>query len=428
MTSGNAASAANGPLRSVADLPRYEDIENEHWGRQLPAQLEALFARSDVGLMSAIDGSIVLLRNHHIREVATMAEAGNTPPQQLADRAAADTLSQWEAHEPAGFAKLLANQIFTTNPPLHAPSRRMLARHFMPGPVKQLQPVAAGLAHTLLTDAADRGQVDFGLAVAEQMAGRFWGELLGLTPEEVAGAIELVVAMSPIFQVITPADQMTLVDDAAEAYLDIIETAVRRVLSQGGTPLLNEMSLDLEKIDVPGKPSSLGLSVAANLLDGFHTAGLAISNCVLELLRAPDALEELRGDVTLAGKAFQEGIRLSPPVTLTQRLALDDMTYEGVQIPAGTPLTMFWAAGNRDPLVFDEPNRFVLHRAGRQSTTFGGGVHLCPGRNVAQLLVEAVLRELVESKIELTLDGEVSWVDWSTMRQLTAFPMQLSRR
>ena len=117
--------------------------------------------------------------------------------------------------------------------------------------------------------------------------------------------------------------------------------------------------------------------MAANYFDGFHTAGIAVANAAHCLLSDPSAVERVRRDPSLAAAAFTEGTRVAAPLMLTTRMALDDVEHDGLRIPAGTPVTMVWIAGNRDPEVFDEP--------GRTASTASRG----PGRRSAAVRASA---------------------------------------
>ncbi|WP_433541875.1 cytochrome P450 [Streptosporangium sandarakinum] len=64
-------------------------------------------------------------------------------------------------------------------------------------------------------------------------------------------------------------------------------------------------------------------------------------------------------------------------------------------VPAGTTVLLDVAAANRDPHVFDDPDRFRPGRSPRH-LTFGAGPRPCPAERIALALaagvVEAVRR------------------------------------
>jgi cytochrome P450 len=62
------------------------------------------------------------------------------------------------------------------------------------------------------------------------------------------------------------------------------------------------------------------------------------------------------------------------------RTAIEDVELAGVEIPSGTLIVVNTRAANRDPAVYDDPDRLDIRRQGASpSQTFGGGTHYCLG-------------------------------------------------
>ncbi len=63
------------------------------------------------------------------------------------------------------------------------------------------------------------------------------------------------------------------------------------------------------------------------------------------------------------------------------------------------------ASANRDPAAFSDPDRFDVGRGdNRQNLSFGKGIHMCLGVNLARLQGTVALRALFESLPGLRLD------------------------
>src|SRR4029450_2601141 len=101
-----------------------------------------------------------------------------------------------------------------------------------------------------------------------------------------------------------------------------------RGLAAGGNQLIEEMAADLAAIDVEGKPESLGSYVPANLFDGFHTVGVAVSNALYVLLAA-GRYDDMRQNPSLVPKAFGESLRIAPPLLVAHRSALARVVHDG---------------------------------------------------------------------------------------------------
>ena len=72
----------------------------------------------------------------------------------------------------------------------------------------------------------------------------------------------------------------------------------------------------------------------------------------------------------------------------------EDVDLLGVELPAGTLVSVNTAAANRDPAMYEEPDRFDIKRTGAPPhLTFGGGIHYCLGVHLAKAeLAEALVQ------------------------------------
>jgi cytochrome P450 len=372
---------------------------------------------------------VIVFRSEDLRRVAAHPAAGNMPIQIIARRAYLDTNAAPAVRDEdrVNLVRILFNQVFTVNPPLHGPTRQVFARPLAVKCMPDFEPVADRLVAELIEELAGQGEIDFSFQFTERLTARFWGVLLGMTAQEEEQIVELVREMTPFFFIERTDEETILINGATGCYLETVAGAVERSLQVGGNTLLESMAAEFDAIDLPGKPESIGMSIAANLIDGFHTAALAAANATYHLLRNPEALAAVRADPTLAAAAHAEGLRMSSPVIVTHRYALEEFGFAGFQIPAGTAIAMVWAAGNRDPDAFDSPNEYQLTRVRRADATFGGGIHLCPGRNVARMISLAVLRGITQPGIKLALGDDFQWIVRSTMRQPRRMPVTIER-
>jgi cytochrome P450 len=213
---------------------------------------------------------------------------------------------------------------------------------------------------------------------------------------------------------------------ATAEYMDLVGRTVLRTGERGGNDLLDRLAHDLDALDSPVRPADLGALVAANFFDGFHTVGVALANAVHYLFARPADLARVREDRALVAAAVAEAVRVASPLMLTTRVALDDVVHDGLRIPAGTPVTMVWIAGNRDPEVHDDPTSYRIDRAARPGTAFGGGAHICPGRNAALMLGEVALRALTSPTVQVRLVASGGgWVPGTAIRQRHALPAEV---
>jgi cytochrome P450 len=141
------------------------------------------------------------------------------------------------------------------------------------------------------------------------------------------------------------------------------------------------------------------------LFGAIETVESMILNTTWALLSHTEQAQLLAADPDLWPGAVQEGLRWVPPVGYTDRWARVDTELGGVPIARGDYLLGVIHAANRDPTTFPDPDRFDITRdVRRQNFSFGKGIHMCLGVNLARLQGTIALRSLFERLPGLRLD------------------------
>ncbi|GJE18820.1 cytochrome P450 [Methylobacterium marchantiae] len=139
------------------------------------------------------------------------------------------------------------------------------------------------------------------------------------------------------------------------------------------------------------------------LVAGHETTVNLITNGMLTLLRHPLELDRLRADPERAPRVIEELLRYEPPVHFRTRKALGAIEIAGHTIRKGAPVILLFAAANRDPVRFVDPDRFDPDREDIQHFGFGGGLHYCMGAPLARIEAEialvALCRRLVAPRL-----------------------------
>jgi cytochrome P450 len=151
-------------------------------------------------------------------------------------------------------------------------------------------------------------------------------------------------------------------------------------------------------------------TVVLNLLFAGHetTTGI-LGNCLRRLLADRAAWDAICVDSSLIPNAVEEVLRLDSSVIAWRRRATQDTALADVSIPAGANLVLLLGSGNRDPVVFPDPDRFDIRRPNaKDHLSFGHGVHLCLGRGLARLQARIVLEELSSRFPALRLAPDVT--------------------
>ncbi|MFT3712364.1 MAG: cytochrome P450 [Archangium sp.] len=97
-------------------------------------------------------------------------------------------------------------------------------------------------------------------------------------------------------------------------------------------------------------------------------------------------------------RAVDELLRLTSPLIRFGRETTSETTLNGVPLPAGARVLVFFPLVNRDPEVFLEPNRIDLAREKNPHLSFGAGPHACFGADIARTVLSAALRAMASRK------------------------------
>lgn len=119
---------------------------------------------------------------------------------------------------------------------------------------------------------------------------------------------------------------------------------------------------------------------------------------------------ELRSKPELLPAAVEEFIRLYTPYRGFSRTAVCPVKLSGCEIPAEEPITMTYAAANRDPNQFPDPAKFIMNRENITSHLgFGRGKHRCAGMPLARMAIRVVLKIILNSTKDFEIDGPVEY-------------------
>ena len=250
---------------------------------------------------------------------------------------------------------------------------------------------------------------------------------------EDAGTIELAAAFANPFAVSVASDVLGLglehIDEVHDIYSDFAEglvgyqdpVAVERA-QRASARLQDFLMPTVERLRSTPDGSILAAvlhsdhaalrddgELLANLrvilFGAIETVESMILNTTWALLHHPEQRRLLEDDPALWPAAVQEGLRWVPPVGYTDRWAAEDTDLGGVTISRGDYVIPVIHAANRDPAVFADADRFDVRRGdNRQNLSFGKGIHMCLGVNLARLQGSIALRCLFERLPGLRLD------------------------
>ena len=303
------------------------------------------------------------------------------------------------------------------DPPKHGRYRRLFSADFTPTAVARYEDWLRALVRARLDAALPKGEFDLVEELAAPIPIRVLGHILGLPDEQLPRLIELgdrlLIDTEPDF-----VGELAYHGEQEEfrykpfgspwaeelCALGRAQYAERRECPRGDV-----LSL-IANGTVDGRPlgeTELDNMFALMVVAGNETTRQAIALSTLALASRPDSYSRLRAEPALLPAAVEELLRFCPPVWFFRRTATADTEIRGVPIAAGDKVTVWFAAGNRDPDHYPDPHQLDLERDASDHLTFGrGGPHVCLGAHLARMELRVYLEELLARVEHVTVTSE----------------------
>ncbi|MFC4908140.1 cytochrome P450 [Actinomadura gamaensis] len=309
------------------------------------------------------------------------------------------------------------------DPPDHGRVRRLAVPAFTHRRVQALAPQVDALAGALVDAMIDAGPpADLVRDLALPLPITVIGELLGVPAQDR----DRFQGWSDAFLSTTAFSSGEIA--AAHVHLDDYLTeliAKRRI--EPSDDLLSELVRARDEDGGLSEAELVNLGVGL-LVAGYETTANQITNLVYTLLTQRSLWDRLVAEPSLLATAVDELLRYVPLGTETgmPRVAVRDVELGGVLVRAGDVVYAGRPAANRDPSVFDNPERIVLDRSNNPHLAFGHGIHHCLGAHLARLELRAALGALTARlpAVRIAVPGtDLQWKAGLSVRGLRALPL-----
>ena len=193
--------------------------------------------------------------------------------------------------------------------------------------------------------------------------------------------------------------EMRAAGDASSAYLQALMEERR---ARPREDLISDlMRLQAESRNLTDEEIRINCNTL--LIAGNLTTTDVIGAGVRLLISNPEERRKLLEKPERIAGAVEEILRFDPPVDSTARIASRPMEIRGCPVAAAEPLSPSLRAANRDPQVFEDPDRFDITRERSPHVSFGGGAHICLGAPLARIEAQAALLALFQAFPNLRL-------------------------
>jgi len=159
---------------------------------------------------------------------------------------------------------------------------------------------------------------------------------------------------------------------------------------------------------------------------GHETSTNMLSHGLNELIHHRDQYKLLQKEPRRIETAIDEVLRFQPPIQINNRRCLETTMLGDVIIPKGTSVHMIIAGANRDPLQFFEPDTFNISRSPNRHLSFGLGIHICAGINLARVEAKVAFLSLMSSFKEINLSKKPNVANRIRFREIKEMQVEVS--
>ncbi len=303
------------------------------------------------------------------------------------DRFGVATPGAWReafaALAPPSVRMLSENMLLFVDPPQHTRIRSLVSQAFTPRRVEALRPRLTNMIDSMLDGLADESGFDVVHEIAEPFPIMAITELLDVPDTDRDLLRDWTVGLTAFDDIPIDIDALPEAARAADAFLEYTGELIAHRRAQPGDDLISAL-------------------IAAED-GGEHLSPDELQAMIVLLLTYMGPLQVASGG---------------------GRWPLERVELHGHRIDPGTMVRVLLGSANRDPEVFEDPDRFDLHRNHSRHVAFGKGLHFCVGaalgRLEGQVVIPAVLRRFPALRL---VDARPSWRSSFVTRQLTTLPV-----
>lgn len=273
------------------------------------------------------------------------------------------------------------------DPPLHTRVRKIMTSALTPRAIARMEPGLIAAVDALLDRMQARPQIDLIEDFASAIPIQIIGNLLDVPHDERGPLRDWSLAILGALEPVLSEAELARGNRAVEEFVAYLKDLVARRRANPGDPETDVLTRLIHGTTEGEQLSERELlqNCIFILNAGHETTTNLIGNTLALLHDHPDQLARLQADPALLNSTIEESLRYLSPNQFGNRETTEDVIIGGHQIARGTNLHLCIGAANRDPEVFDDPQRFDISRKPNRHLAFAGGPHICVGLTLARM-------------------------------------------
>jgi cytochrome P450 len=319
----------------------------------------------------------------------------------------------------------LTHMMLMRDPPDHTRLRGLVTKAFTARRIEAMRDSIQDLTNRLLDKVIPLGSVDVIRELAFPLPVLVICELLGIPEPDrerfVTGSSSGGALLNPTPPTREELDRANVGTLASSAYFEALFEQRRRDPRDDLITQLVQAEEAGDRLTTTELRANVSLLFAA----GHETTVNLIGNGFYSLLRHPEQWRILRADPTLIPNAIEEILRFESPVQAVGRTASEPIELGGAGLEKNDIVVSLVGGANRDPAVFDDPERFDVTRKDLRPLSFGGGIHFCLGAQLARIEAAVVFETILRRTPNLRLvdPDHPKWRPSFVLRGLTELPV-----
>ncbi|WP_109300414.1 cytochrome P450 [Aquimarina sp. AU474] len=159
--------------------------------------------------------------------------------------------------------------------------------------------------------------------------------------------------------------------------------------------------------------------MSISVMAAFETSKDNLTMALFEILKKPTLIKYILGsDTKSLNLLIEELFRFSSPLQYTVRVNKEPFEHKNTIIPAGSKLYLCLASANRDPDIFNDPDKIIPNRNPNEHLAFGGGNHFCLGAQISRREMRFCLKPMINFLKDYKIDStqQIKWARQIFMR------------
>lgn len=324
--------------------------------------------------------------------------------------------------------------LLTADHPVHTRNRKLVNLAFSAPRVNAIEADMRAKSIELIEAMAAKGQGDFVEDFAIPLPVAMIAQQIGLDndPRQVKEWSD--AAVDRFSQMVGRERQLECARAFVE-YQKYMKSKIDDRRANGGDDLLTDLVEARVEGETPLTDEEIMSIMQQFMVAGNETTTSTIAGCLLQLIRNTEQMEKARAaaggrDPKLIQNMVEEALRYETPTAGMWRLVKEDTELGGMAIPAGALVQLRYAAANRDPARFPDPDKFDIERQNaRVHLAFGKGPHMCVGNMLSRKEMYVAFDELLErlDNFALADEGGITILPNILLRGVTRLPITFTR-